>query len=35
VRVGAADLPATRRIIAFEGGGVIVKSLALTRHQLL
>jgi Protein of unknown function (DUF3386) len=35
VRVGAADLPATRRIIAFESGSVIVKSLALTRHQLL
>jgi hypothetical protein len=35
VRVGGADLPATRRIISFESGSVIVKSLALTRHQLL
>ena len=35
VRVGAADLPATRRIIAFENGGVIVKSLTMTGHQLL
>jgi hypothetical protein len=35
VRAGAADLPASRRIIAFENGGVIVKSLTLTGHQLL
>lgn len=35
VRVGAADLPATRRIIAFENGTVVVKSLSLTHHQLL
>jgi hypothetical protein len=35
VRVGAADLPATRRIIAFENGGVIVKSLTMTGHRLL
>jgi hypothetical protein len=35
VRVGAADLPATRRIIAFENGGVVVKSLTMTNHQLL
>jgi hypothetical protein len=35
VRVGAADLPASRRIIAFENGSVIVKSLTLTAHQLL
>jgi hypothetical protein len=35
VRIGAADLPATRRIIAFENGSVIVKSLTLTGHQLL
>jgi len=34
-RVGAADLPATRRIIAFENGSVVVKSFALSRHQLL
>ena len=35
VRVGAADLPATRRIIAFENGRVIVKSLTMTGHRLL
>jgi hypothetical protein len=35
VRVGAADLPATRRIIAFENGTVIVKSLTLTQHRVL
>jgi hypothetical protein len=35
VRLGASDLPATRRIIAFENGGVVVKSLTLTGHQLL
>jgi hypothetical protein len=35
VRVGAADLPATRRIIAFENGTVIVKSLTLTQHHVL
>jgi hypothetical protein len=34
-RVGAADLPATRRIIAFENGSVVVKSFTLSRHQLL
>lgn len=34
-RVGAADLPATRRIITFENGNVVVKSLTLTHHQLL
>jgi hypothetical protein len=35
VRLGTADLPATRRIIAFENGHVIVKSLTLAGHQLL
>ncbi|MEK6632244.1 MAG: DUF3386 family protein, partial [Nitrospirota bacterium] len=35
VRVGAADLPATRRIIAFENGQVIVKNLTFTNHKLL
>jgi hypothetical protein len=35
VRVGASDLPATRRIIAFENGEVIVKSLTFTNHKLL
>jgi len=35
VRVGASDLPATRRIISFEKGQVIVKSLTFTNHRLL
>jgi Protein of unknown function (DUF3386) len=35
VRVGASDLPATRRIISFENGEVIVKSLTFTNHRLL
>ena len=35
VRVGASDLPATRRIIAFENGAVVVKNLTLTGHRLL
>jgi hypothetical protein len=35
VRVGSSDLPATRRIISFENGTVIVKSLTFTNHKLL
>lgn len=35
VRVGASDLPATRRIISFENGQVVVKSLTFTNHRLL
>jgi uncharacterized protein DUF3386 len=35
VRIGASDLPATRRIISFENGHVIVKSLTFTNHRLL
>ena len=35
VRVGASDLPATRRIISFENGDVIVKSLTFANHRLL
>lgn len=35
VRVGASDLPATRRIISFENGHVTVKSLTFTNHRLL
>ena len=35
VRVGASDLPATRRIIAFENGAVVVKSLTFKNHKLL
>lgn len=34
-RVGASDLPATRRIIAFEGGQVVVKQLTFSNHRLL
>lgn len=35
VRVGQSDLPATRRIISFENGGVTVKSLTFKNHKLL
>lgn len=35
VRVGASDLPATRRIISFEHGHVMVKHLTFTNHTLL
>ena len=35
VRVGASDLPASRRIIAFENGSVVVKNLTFKNHQLL
>ena len=35
VRLGSSDLPATRRIIAFENGSVVVKNMTWTRHQLL
>lgn len=35
VHVGASDLPATRRIISFENGTVIVKSLTFKNHTLL
>ena len=35
VRVGSSDLPATRRIITFENGGVVVKSLTFKNHKLL
>jgi len=35
VRVGTSDLPATRRIISFENGTVIVKSLTFKNHKLL
>lgn len=34
-RVGASDLPATRRIIGFENGEVVVKSLTFANHRLL
>lgn len=35
VRVGASDLPATRRIISFENGTVVVKNLTFSNHRLL
>jgi len=35
VRVGSSDLPATRRIVSFENGEVVVKSLTFTNHKLL
>ena len=35
MRAGASDLPATRRIISFENGNVIVKSLTFKNHKLL
>ncbi len=34
-RVGASDLPATRRIIGCENGAVVVKSLSFTNHKML
>jgi len=35
VRVGSSDLPATRRIISYESGQVVVKSLTFSNHTLL
>lgn len=35
VRIGACDLPATRRIITYEGKQVVVKYLSFTNHSLL
>lgn len=35
VRVGASDLPATRRIISYENGQVVVRSLAFRNHKML
>lgn len=35
VRVGASDLPATRRIISYEHGQVTVKSLTFSNHKLI
>ena len=35
VRVGSSDLPASRRIIGFENGTVVVKSLTFASHKLL
>ena len=35
VRIGSADLPATRRNISYENGEVIVKNLTFTNHKLI
>ena len=35
VRIGSSDLPATRRIITYENGGVVVKNLTFRNHKLL
>jgi Protein of unknown function (DUF3386) len=35
VRVGSSDLPASRRIITYEDGQVVVKNLTFTNHKLL
>jgi len=34
-RVAASDLPATRRIIAYENGQVVVRLLTFTNHKML
>jgi hypothetical protein len=35
VRIGEADLPASRRIISAENGGVSVRTLTFSNHRLL
>ncbi|MGC3972780.1 MAG: DUF3386 domain-containing protein [Nitrospira sp.] len=35
VRVGASDLPAARRIISYENGAVLVRTMTFTNHKLL
>ncbi len=35
VRVGTSDLPATRRIISYDNGAVLVRMLTFTNHTLL
>ena len=35
VRIGHADLPASRRIISAENGGVAVRTLTFSNHRLL
>jgi hypothetical protein len=35
VRIGQADLPASRRIISAENGGVSVRTLTFSNHRLL
>ncbi len=34
-RVGSSDLPATRRIIGYENGHVVVKTLTFDNHKML
>jgi hypothetical protein len=34
-RVGQSELPGTRRIIAYENGQVVVKTLTFTNHKML
>ena len=34
-RVGASDLPATRQIISYENGEVVVKTLTFEHHKML
>ena len=35
VRVGSSDLPATRRIISYENGEVMVRTITFQNHKLL
>jgi hypothetical protein len=35
VRIGSSDQPATRRIISYENGAVLVRTLTFTNHKLL
>ena len=35
VRVASADLPATRRIISYENGQVVTKTLSFENHKAL
>lgn len=35
IRIGACDLPATRRIITYESNQVVVKQLTFTNHTVL
>jgi len=34
IRIGSADLPSTRRIISYENGKVVTKTLTFTNHKL-
>lgn len=35
IRIGSSDLPATRQIVSFENGELVVKKLTFTNHKLL